>query len=116
VAVRLDDVTSDEELRDLVRWLRDEDELRGRVDLEAAPPRQDQMGGPADAVVVVLTSGTASALVTSLFAWLSHRRDVRRVNVTVEGASGDKVAVECASPDDAERLLLACRDVLASGE
>lgn len=70
------------------------------------------MGGMSDAVVVVLTSGTASALVTSLFNWLSHRRDVKRVKVTV----GGEVAVECGSPDDAERLLRACHDLLASGE
>jgi hypothetical protein len=111
VAIHLDDTTTDEELRNLVSWLQDEDELRGHVKVTSPPPRRDEMGGVADTIVVVLTSGTASALVTSLFSWLSHRRDVRRVNVTV-----GEVAVECGSPDDAERLLLACRDLLAGSE
>ncbi|MCA1655914.1 MAG: hypothetical protein LC635_05655 [Pseudonocardiaceae bacterium] len=79
-AIRLDTADgSDEELRRLARWLSDEDELRGRVDLAHEPVRPGQMGGTADAVVVLLTSGTASALVSSLFAWLGHRREVSRV-------------------------------------
>jgi hypothetical protein len=117
VAIRLDDADdSDDELRQLARWLRDEEELRGRVDLELAPIQQDHMGGMAQAVVVVLTSGTASALVTSLFNWLAHRRDVDKVTVSVEPGPTGKVEVTCGSPDDAERLLRACRDVLSSGE
>jgi hypothetical protein len=112
VAIRHAD---EEELRNLVRWLRDEDELRGRVALDTVPPRPDHMGGGLDAVTVMVTSGTASALVTSLFTWLASRRTVRRVNVTVEAPAGGKIAVECGSPDDAERLLQACREVLAGG-
>jgi len=90
---------SDEELRQLARWLRDEDELRGKVDLAAG-------------VTVIVTSGTAIALVTSLFSWLGRRRESARVTVTVESATGERIDLSCAAPADADNLLRACRKIL----
>jgi len=109
-AIRIESTDdSDGELRQLARWLRDEDELRGRVDLTHEPLRPDQMGGLVDTVTVVLTSGTAGALVTSLFTWLGHRKAAGKVSVTVESASGDRIELSCGSPEDAEKLLAVCR-------
>lgn len=90
---------SDEELRHLARWLHDEDELRGKV-------------GVAESVTVIVTSGTAIALVTSLFTWLGRRRESARVTVTVESATGERIDLSCASPADADNLLRACRKIL----
>jgi len=90
---------SDDELRQLARWLHDEDELRGKV-------------GVADTVTVSVTSGTAIALVTSLFTWLGRRRESAKVTVTVESATGERIDLSCAAPADADDLLRACRKVL----
>ncbi len=103
---------SDEELRQLARWLRDEDELRGKVDLSGAPITPGHMGGTAEMVTVIVTSGTATALVTSLFTWLGRRRESTKVTVTVESASGDRIDLSCASPADADNLLRACKKIL----
>lgn len=99
---------SDEELRQLARWLRDEDELRGKVDLSDGPITPGHMG-TAEMVTVLVTSNTATALVTSLFTWLGRRRESAKVTVTVESASGDRIDLSCASPADADNLLRVCR-------
>ncbi|HEX4705791.1 MAG TPA: hypothetical protein VH352_26980 [Pseudonocardiaceae bacterium] len=57
VSISLSD--ADDQLRQLAGWLRDEDELRGRVRLVGPPIAPDQLGGVLDAVEVVLTSGSA---------------------------------------------------------
>lgn len=99
---------SDEELRQLARWLRDEDELRGKVDLSDGPITPGHLGS----VTVTVTSGTATALVTSLFTWLGRRRESARVTVTVESATGERIDLNCAAPADADNLLRACRKIL----
>lgn len=103
---------SDEELRQLASWLRDEDELRGKVDLSDGPITPGHMGGVVETVTVVVTSSTATALVTSLFTWLGRRRESARVTVTVESATGERIDLSCASPADADNLLRACRKIL----
>lgn len=114
VTIRLESPDgSDDEIRRLARWLRDEDELRGRVELRNEPLQQGQMGGLTDAIVVGVSSGgLATVLVSSLFTWLTSRRDANRVTVAAESASGRKFDITCGSPDDAERLLRALRDAL----
>jgi hypothetical protein len=103
---------SDDDVRQLAGWLRDEEELRGRVTLAQSPVRPGEMGGVTDAVVVAMTSGTAGVVVTSLFTWLSRRREAERVSVTVESGTGEKAVITCGSADDAARLLQVCHDTL----
>ena len=103
---------SDDDVRQLAGWLRDEEELRGRVTLTRSPVRPGEMGGVVDAVVVVMTSGTTGVVVTSLFTWLTRRREVERVSVTVESGTGEKAVITCGSADDAARLLQLCHDTL----
>ena len=111
VAIRLDTGDgSDEEIRRLARWLRDEDELRGRVSLENAPIPEGHMGGVVEAIVVAVTAGTGPALVQSLFDWLARRKEAGKVLLTVESADGNKVNLECGSAKDAEKLLKALDD------
>lgn len=114
VAIRVDaPEENDEEIRRLARWLRDEDDLRGRVDLRNEPLQQGQMGGLTEAVVVAVSGGgVATVLVNSLFTWLTTRRDASKVTLAVESASGKKLELACGSPDDAERLLRTLREVL----
>lgn len=90
---------SDEELRHLAGWLRDAGELRGKV-------------GVAETVTVIVTSGTAVALVTALFTWLGRRRGSAGVTVTVASATGERIDLSCALPADADDLLRACRRLL----
>jgi hypothetical protein len=97
---------SDEELRRLIRWLRDEDDLRGKVEVVSEPLHEGHMGGLVELVSVVLTSTTASALVPSLFDWLARRRENGAVSVVVDG---ERIEINAGSTSDAERLLNACR-------
>jgi hypothetical protein len=113
VTIRLDSSdASDDGLRRLAGWLRDEDDLRGCVRVTTEPVRPGQMGGLTDAVVVAMTSGTAAAIANSLFEWLMHRCEVRKVAVTVESADGKRIDLTCGNTDDAEELLRVCHDVL----
>jgi Effector Associated Constant Component 1 len=104
VVIRLD---AEEEIRRLARWLRDEDELRGRVALANAPIQQGEMGGAVEAVLVTLAVGTGPVFVRSLFDWLARRKSADKVALTVESANGHKLSLECGSSVDAEKLLKA---------
>jgi hypothetical protein len=92
---------SADELRSLATWLRDEDEFRGRVGLHE-PVESGQMGGVLDSVTVMVSSGTAGALVSSIFTWLARRREVRTVSFKVRSASGQELELTCGSVEDAE--------------
>jgi len=112
VSVSLDG--SDDDLRQFARWLRDEDDLRGRVSLVEQPIAPGQMGGVLDTVQVVLTSGTAGTFVTSLFAWLGHRRVAGRVKLKLR--DGDRTAeLTCGSADDANSLIEGISTFFADG-
>ena len=100
-------LASDDDLRQLANWLRDEDELRGRVRLVERPIEPGHMGGVLDTVQIVATSGTATALVTSLFGWLRHRRTAERVTLRV-----GETELQCGSADDAARLLAQLQGLL----
>ncbi|OXM71305.1 effector-associated constant component EACC1 [Amycolatopsis vastitatis] len=91
---------ADEELRRLGSWLGDEDELRGRVQLADAPIRSGQMGGVLEAVVVVVTSGTATALCNSLFGFLTRSREAKKVTLKVKNAAGAELELVCGTADD----------------
>lgn len=108
VAVSLPAVDGDDgEIRRLARWLRDEDDLRGRVRLENAPIKTGEMGGVLEAVLVTVSTGTAPVLVRSQFDFLARRKEANKVSVTVESANGDKISIDCGSPTAAESLLKA---------
>ncbi|MBN6035554.1 hypothetical protein JYK18_11685 [Amycolatopsis sp. 195334CR] len=99
-----------------MRWFRDEDELRGRVDLVDAATRPGEMGGEIEALSVVLGSGVLTQLVTSLFGWLEHRRGAQRVRLVVKRPdSGEELELECGSPDDAAEVLATAKKFLEDG-
>ncbi|WHT21808.1 hypothetical protein N8J89_12325 [Crossiella sp. CA-258035] len=103
--------TGSEQLRDLAAWLHGEDELRGRVELLDAPVRPGELGAELDAVVVLVTSGTATVLVRSLFGWLGRRTEARRVTLKVR-AEGREVTLQAGSADEARAVLVEVRKVL----
>ncbi|MGO1056167.1 effector-associated constant component EACC1 [Crossiella sp. CA198] len=103
-----------EQLRELAGWLRDEDELRGRVELVDAPVRSGELGAELEAVVVLVTSGTATVLVRSLFGWLGRRTEARRVSLKIK-AQGREVTVQAGSADEAQAVLAEVRRILDGG-
>lgn len=113
VAVEVDSADgSDEELRRLLRWLRDEDDLRGKVDVVSERLQEGYMGGFVEVLSVVLTSSTISTFVSSLFDWLARRREIGKVSVTVDG---EQIEITAGSAGDAERLLAAFRRTVDHG-
>jgi hypothetical protein len=113
VDIRIDD--EGDELRLLARWLRGEDEFRGRVDFVERTPIPGQMGGIADAVTVIVTSGTATTLVSSVFAWLRRRNETKVVSLKLHNPDGRDLELKCGSSDDAEKLLAQVRTLFDDG-
>jgi hypothetical protein len=103
-------ITTDDpgELRSLLEWLRREDELRGRVNLEGAvDPSGEQMGAVLDVLTVALGSGGALAVLAgSLSTWFTQRRS--DVKVTVVGPDGRRIEVDARRVRDVPALM---RDV-----
>jgi hypothetical protein len=104
VDIRIDDDSNDE-LRSLAGWLRDEDDFRGRIRFVEKAVDPGQMGGFVDAAVVVLTSGTASTFVSSLFGWFARRKETHAVSLKLRAADGRELELKCGSGDDAQRVL-----------
>jgi hypothetical protein len=105
-----------EDLRQLARWLRDDDELRGHVSLTQQPIRDGAMGGAVDLVVVALGgSGAVTVLVSSLFGWLTRRSELRVVRLRIRTDDGREVDLECGCADDAGQVADSIRAMLDPG-
>ncbi|MFI9361392.1 hypothetical protein ACIG5E_10045 [Kitasatospora sp. NPDC053057] len=93
----------------LLAWLRAEDELRGRVELEAAPPRPGELGTLADVLTVAVgTGGAVSGLTSALIAWIRRRAGETVVQVTrTDGSSIElrATAVHGLGPDGVAALV-----------
>jgi hypothetical protein len=99
------------ELASLRSWLSLEEELRGRITDELAPPRPETMGLASDTLVVALGGGGAlSILAHSLSVWLQHRRS----DVTVEIDFPDGRSVKAAVLRTSDSLAV-IEKVLAAG-
>ncbi|ONI70631.1 hypothetical protein ALI144C_49340 [Actinosynnema sp. ALI-1.44] len=103
---------TEDDLRALGNWLRDEDDLRGRVRLDSAPIEEGQMGAVLDAVVVVLTSATAGTLIRSVKDWLIATRNAKKVTLKLTSKDGGKLELSVGSAEDAEAALDAARKFL----
>jgi hypothetical protein len=107
---------SDRELGNLAGWLRGEDDLRGRVTVTEKPIGPGQMGGVLDAVVVVVTSGTAASLCTSLFGWLGRRSEDSNVSLKIKNeTTGQELSLDCGSATDVTEVLGAVQSFLDGG-
>lgn len=79
----------------LARYLRGEEEFRGRVRVVAGVAPPDAMGAVADSLIVALTqTGTVTALSATLIAWIRSRRGSARLTVT--RPDGSTVTVDAA--------------------
>ncbi|AXI78172.1 effector-associated constant component EACC1 [Peterkaempfera bronchialis] len=81
------------ELRSLLAWLVDVDELRGRATLVEGPPVSGTLGPTLDAVLVALAPGAATALATALVSWIRNRRS----EVTLKATRADGTSVELSA-------------------
>lgn len=72
-----------DELVDLLEWFRHDDVLRGRVGLPPARIGDGQTGALSSVLMVTVgAGGFATALVSSLTAWLTHRRSDVTITIT----------------------------------
>jgi len=108
-------VDADDELRSLLDWLRQEDDLRGRVHLTPVVAQPGHMGGISDSLSVALGSGGAlTVLATSISVWLKHRRSDLTVEITVgeRTAKIDGKRVK-ADPESVRKIVEAAGRALA---
>ena len=93
----------DSDVESLQDWLRAEPELRGHLRQGETPGQAGAMGASAELIVGIISSGAATALVTSLQVWLTQRRADVKLNVV--GPQGRKLILDAKRVPDAERLL-----------
>lgn len=109
--IRLVGKDADAELNDLMSWLRHEDGLRGRVQIEK---RTDRMSTASQVVAVVLATSltgvagtTAAVLATALSLWLDSRRPRVTVEITrTDGRSATISEGEIPAVEETRQLLL----------
>lgn len=113
VSITLDG--ADEKLRSLANWLRDEDDLRGRVRVSRAPIPDEHMGAALDAIVVILTSATMGTMFTSVKDWLVAKGAAEKVTLTLRSETGREIDLTCSSAADVETLLGSAREFFQEG-
>jgi hypothetical protein len=92
-----------DDLTALLRWLSDEDALRGRVAMVRPPDDGQHLGVLPGLLEIALGAGGAgSILASSLKTWLLTRRTSAKLTVT---AGGRTVCLELETLDDALPLL-----------
>jgi hypothetical protein len=96
---------SADEVRSLREWLVDEESLRGRVRLVAAPPREGTLGTGVDALVIALGNGGAvTALATVAVAWLKRRTGRMKVKFTRADGATVEISTDLVRPQTAQEL------------
>lgn len=100
------------DLESLADWLRGEPELAGRVKLTGQAPPAGTMGAPWEEIAIAaLSSGTVTALITSLKAWLPLPRK-SHVRIKLNKAGRVTEIDADLDPKRAESLI---REALESG-
>jgi hypothetical protein len=95
-----------EELRSIAKWLRNEDDLRGRVDLIKHSNQTDQMGSVIDTIAVAVGSGGMGVtLIKSLFVYLTQRRRHEKITIKFKREDGREVKLDLADTDSAEKVV-----------
>ncbi|NGY65324.1 hypothetical protein G7043_41160 [Lentzea sp. NEAU-D13] len=91
----------DRDARDLIEWL--EEDLRGCLSLRMIGPAEGELGGAADAVIVL---AAAVPLSRPFFTWLTERAKARRVKLRISVPHrGEQLKIDVEGPVDAEALL-----------
>ncbi|MFI5801192.1 hypothetical protein [Streptomyces sp. NPDC051677] len=84
-----------DELASLYSWLGQEEELRGRLTLDPGAAEPGSMGGGTTSLVVMLaTSGAASALARTVRHWLSTRTADVKMSISQNRDGTTKVILE----------------------
>ncbi|MFJ7157536.1 hypothetical protein ACIQUQ_21640 [Streptomyces sp. NPDC101118] len=94
------------ELQSLLKWLKQDPELRGRttIRLVESEPDPEAMGGALEAVHVIINDAVAVAgLAVSVATWLASRSRQRPRTIRREG--GDTVLAPDASPEEVQAVL-----------
>ncbi|MFI6958500.1 hypothetical protein ACIBJI_34155 [Nocardia sp. NPDC050408] len=95
---------------ELVRWLRAEPELRGKITVTDAVPNPGDMGSLVElATVAVGGGGVLSVLATSLKTWFAQPRH-SDIHIEVRNLSGRSVIVDAERVPDVAALLQAVLD------
>lgn len=105
---------SDADTASLWDWLRQEPELRGRVQMGGAAAVEGTMGVPVELLVELTATGAAAALARTLTVWLRQRRS--DVTIKVRGKDGRTVSVDAHRVPDPEALLRSVLDATESPE
>jgi hypothetical protein len=94
-----------DDLRSLMAWLRQEDELRKRLSFEPGfRPSGGEMGGVVDMLTIALGSGGAGAVLAgSLSTWLANRS--ADIELTLTGRDGRKLVLNAHRVRDVPELL-----------
>ncbi|MEC3974540.1 effector-associated constant component EACC1 [Amycolatopsis sp. H20-H5] len=83
------------------------------MDVVVKPIEPGELVGSLDSVVVVVTGGTAPALVNALFDWLDSHQHVDTVALSVTAdATGEHLELECGPAGDAASVLAAVRGLI----
>jgi Effector Associated Constant Component 1 len=104
VLLSLDDADRGD-LTSLLRWLNEEDSLRGAVELTERESIGDRLGVPVELLTVALGGGGAgSVLASSLKTWLRNQRTSMKLTVKAKGRT---VIVKLDNISNTEALLSA---------
>ncbi|MGY1984218.1 effector-associated constant component EACC1 [Nocardia gipuzkoensis] len=105
VSVEINGATASlDSLLGMRRWLEDEPELRGRVDVVPGRPEPGTMtGGAVEQLVMMLGSVGALAVARSIPLWIKQQRSHLEVTITREG--GRTVTVRADQVANAEALI-----------
>lgn len=93
------------ELRSLIKWLRAEDDLRGRLTLREGERRPGHMGGTLEAVSLLLGSGFGTVLTRSLFTYLGQRRKAVVLDLKLKREDGRELQLKLTNDKSAESIL-----------
>ncbi|WP_157878636.1 effector-associated constant component EACC1 [Streptomyces chattanoogensis] len=99
-------------LRSLQEWLASDDELRGRVGRQYAPPEPGRMGGTLEVLPVALGPGGIAAPIGPLSTWFTGRRP--DVAVTLELGDRRKVCVDVKRATDRSAVIREAHDLFTA--
>lgn len=102
-----------DQLRSLHEWLRDVDELRGRVSQQETPPPSDALGPVLDAVALAVTPGTATAVAAAVIAWLRSRQGDVSIKITLPEEKSIELSAQRVTGLNAEALQKQVSEVAA---
>jgi len=100
--ISIDSADNIEDLRSLLAWFKRDQVLSGQVKAQREAPETDHMGF-AVTVAVALSSGTVTALATSLRTWIIQRRS--DLSVEIRRPDGPTVRIDAKRVGDAEALI-----------